>query len=185
MEFDKLLIKLATAFNENKIPYMVIGGQAAIFHGEFRTTKDIDLTLGVDISELDRITNCLNEIGLIILVKDPKDFVLHSWVLPLKDMSSGIRVDISFSFSPYERQAIDNAINYKLENTNIRYCQPEDLIVHKIFAGREIDLIDVRKVLLKNKNVNTKYIIKWLKMFEKTTDEKYINRFKEVLDSIK
>ncbi|MDQ3020216.1 MAG: hypothetical protein M3R36_06570 [Bacteroidota bacterium] len=47
MEFDKLLIRIAKVFNENNISYMIYGGQAAIFHGELRTTKDIDLTLGV------------------------------------------------------------------------------------------------------------------------------------------
>ncbi len=185
MEFDKLLIRIAHVFNDNEIPYMVIGGQAAIFHGEFRATKDIDLTLGVDISELDRIKSFLNEIGLMILVKDPKDFVLHSWVLPLKDLNSGIRVDVSFSFSPYERQAIDNAISYKIEDTIVKYCQAEDLIIHKIFAGREIDFFDVRKVLLKNKKINKKYILKWLRQFEETTGEEYTERFNKILLTIK
>lgn len=185
MEFDKLFVRIAKVFNDNKIPYMVIGGQAVIFHGEFRTTRDIDLTLGVDISEFDRIKSCLDEIGLMMLVKDPKDFVLHNWVLPLKDKVSGIRVDISFSFSPYERQAIDNAISYELNNTLIKYCKAEDLIVHKIFAGREIDLIDVRKVLLKNNSIDIRYILKWLKQFEKTTGEKYTDRFNKILKTIK
>jgi len=149
MEFDKLLTRIAEVFENENIPYMVIGGQAVIFHGEFRTTKDIDLTLGVDISELERLKTCFQKIGLKILVNDPEDFVRHSWVLPLKDINSGLRVDIPFSFSPYGRQAIENAISYKLENVIVKYCRAQDLIIHKIFAGREIDLIDVRKVLIK------------------------------------
>lgn len=185
MEFDKLLIRIAKVFDESKIPYMIYGGQAAIFHGEFRTTKDIDLTLGVDISELEKIKKCLTDINLKILVKDPEDFVRHSWVLPLKDNETGIRVDISFSFSPYERQAIDQAINYKIEDTNVRYCKAEDLIIHKIFAGRELDFIDVRKVLIKNKDIDKKYITKWLKLFEETTGENYIERFEKIIASIK
>lgn len=185
MEFDKLLIRIATVFNNNNIPYMIIGGQAVIFHGEFRTTKDIDLTLGLDISELKRILRCIDELNLKILVKDPEDFVRNSWVLPLKDNESGIRVDISFSFSPYERQAIDNFVPYEIEGVTVKYCQAQDLIIHKIFAGREIDLIDVRKIMIKKKNLNKNYIFKWLKQFDETTGENYTERFQKIIDSIK
>ena len=39
MEFDKLLVRIAKVFNDNKIQYMIIGVQAGIFHGEFRTKR--------------------------------------------------------------------------------------------------------------------------------------------------
>ena len=118
MEFDKLLIKIAKALKDDEIPYMITGGQAVIFHGEFRTTRDIDLTLGVDISMLEKVKKCLKKTGITILVADAEEFVLRTWVLPCIDSSSGIRVDVTFSFSPFEKKAIDNAVSYELENGN-------------------------------------------------------------------
>jgi hypothetical protein len=34
---------------------MVIGGQAVLLHGESRLTRDIDITLGVDASRLEKV----------------------------------------------------------------------------------------------------------------------------------
>lgn len=184
MEFDKLLIRIAKALHEDGIPYMITGGQAVIFHGEFRTTRDIDLTIGVDISSLENVKNCLKKTGIKVLVNDVEEFVMRTWVLPCLDSSTGIRVDITFSFSSFERQAIDNAVSYELENVIVKYCRAEDLIIHKIFAGREIDLIDVRKIMLKNK-VDEKYILIWLKKFEESSGENYPERYFKILDSIK
>lgn len=49
--FDKILTKLARQFKLQNVPYMIIGGQALLIHGEPRLTKDIDITLGVEINE--------------------------------------------------------------------------------------------------------------------------------------
>lgn len=42
--------------DEAGVPYMVIGGQAVLIYGEPRLTKDIDITLGVDVDGLPRTT---------------------------------------------------------------------------------------------------------------------------------
>lgn len=185
MEFEKILIRIGQVLDSNAVPYMIIGGQAVIFHSEYRATKDIDLTIGVDIDELDKIKNCILEIGLILLVHNPEDFVKQSWVLPAIDKETGIRVDFMFSFSTYERQAIKNSIKYHLNGKVIKYCSLEDLIIHKIFSGREIDLIDVRKILIKKMKIDMEYIRSWLREFAETTNENYIEKFEKILISIK
>jgi len=45
---EKLIKKLAQRLDEDKIPYMIIGGQAVLLYGTPRLTRDIDITLGVD-----------------------------------------------------------------------------------------------------------------------------------------
>jgi hypothetical protein len=68
--FQTLLAKLAWALDGAAIPYMVIGGQAVLVHGEPRLTRDIDVTLGVDNSALDRILALGVSIGLSASVHD-------------------------------------------------------------------------------------------------------------------
>jgi len=53
--FESLLERIATALDAAAIPYMVIGGQAVLVHGEPRLTRDIDITLGVDIDRLGQV----------------------------------------------------------------------------------------------------------------------------------
>jgi hypothetical protein len=53
--FERLLQAIARAFGGAGIDYMIIGGQAGLLHGEPRPTKDIDITLGVDLDRLDDV----------------------------------------------------------------------------------------------------------------------------------
>ena len=45
--FQSLLARLVLELEARGLPYMVIGGQAVLVHGEPRLTRDIDITLGV------------------------------------------------------------------------------------------------------------------------------------------
>ena len=47
--FKEIIIRIAKAFNENNIPYIIIGGQAVLLYGEPRLTRDIDIILGLSI----------------------------------------------------------------------------------------------------------------------------------------
>jgi hypothetical protein len=99
--FQRLLEAVARALDERRIPYMVIGGQAVLVHGEPRLTRDIDITLGVDLDRLDDVLRAADSAGLSALV-DPEAFTRSTMVLPCHDAGSGIRVDFIFSCSSYE-----------------------------------------------------------------------------------
>ena len=63
---------------------------------------------------------------------------------------SSIRIDFILSESGYELEALSRARVVKTGGAGVRFAAPEDLIVHKIIAGRPRDLDDVRAVLAKN-----------------------------------
>jgi len=175
-----LLSEIARNLDETQLPYVIIGGQAVLLYGEPRLTRDIDITLGVGLSELPRLLEMVSQIGLQILVEDPVSFVQKTWVLPVWHGSSGFRVDFIFSRTEYERIAVGRARQIILKGYPVNYATPEDLIIHKIFSGRPRDLEDVRAILLKQ-DVNMEEIMKWLKEFEKTTGENYLKTFEKVV----
>lgn len=148
--FERLLKKIALQLKGASIPYMVIGGQAVLVYGEPRLTRDIDITLGMGVDGLDRVKKIIKAIGLKSLVEKEKAFVERNMVLPTLDKKSGIRVDFIFSFSPYERQAIGRARDIKLGRSLVRFASLEDVVIHKMIAGRARDLDDVKSILLKN-----------------------------------
>ncbi len=152
------LKKLSTALAKANIPYMVIGGQAVLIYGEPRFTKDIDLTLGVGVEGLETILGVTKKLGLKVLVDDPDAFVRKTMVLPASDERSKIRVDFVFSFSPFERQAIKRAKRIKIGHVFVKFATLEDVVIHKIFAGRPRDLEDVRTILLKNPKYDKAYM---------------------------
>lgn len=178
---EKLLESLAKNLNRHKIPYMIIGGQAVLVHGEPRLTKDIDITLGIAPEKWRQIQPIIDAGGLKILVSDPTKFVSETFVLPTEDPRSGFRVDFIFSITPYEKEAIAHAIAKKIGKTKVRFASVEDLIIHKIFAGRPRDIEDVKHILLKNPNFNREYILQWLKKFDSTLSQKFTSEFLSVL----
>ncbi len=170
--FDKILARLGATLNESNLPYMIIGGQAVLLYGEPRLTRDIDITLGVGIDHLGALLETIKKIPLKSLPEDVTEFVKRTMVLPVIDESTGIRVDFIFSFTPYESQAIGRANHIRILGQDISFASVEDLIIHKIFAGRPRDMEDVRIILLKNQGIDIRYIETWLMEFDAAADEK-------------
>lgn len=178
--FQALLEQIARGLDSRGFPYMLIGGQAVLLHGEPRLTRDIDVTLGVGPEKLPVLLEWARESGWQVLVDSPADFVTRTLVLPCLEPRSGIRVDLIFSFSPYERQAIERARVVMVGDTPVRFASAEDLIIHKIVAGRPRDLEDVRSVVLKNPEMDVSYIRRWLHDLEAGQSESLASRFDEV-----
>jgi len=181
--FEKLLAKLAAGLDKGQIPYMVIGGQAVLVHGRPRLTQDIDLTLGADNSHLEEIMKICKEISLQPLPEDVDDFVKSTNVLPTVEPGIKIRVDFIFSFTPYEKQAIDRNTTVTLDGYPVKFASPEDLILHKLFAGRTRDLEDIEGVVLRQKEkLDITYLTKWAEEFSKVPGkESILSKLKELL----
>lgn len=156
---------------------MVIGGQAVLLYGEPRLTRDIDITLGINVDQLDKLLGITSTLKLKVLVGNEQDFVQRTMVLPAMEEESGIRVDFIFSFSPYEKQAIERARDVKLGRTSVRFGSLEDVVIHKVIAGRPRDIEDVRSMLMKNPNYDSDYIEKWLKEFDLSLGENLLALF--------
>jgi predicted nucleotidyltransferase len=183
--FEELLSKIGLCLDNQSLPYMIIGGQAVLIYGEPRLTRDIDITLGVDINGLDRLLNAIQELPLKPLPADIDGFVRETMVLPTLDENTGIRVDFIFSYTPYETNAIKRANTVAILGQKLAFASPEDLVIHKIFAGRPRDLEDVRIILIKNPDIDNSYIRKWLKEFDEPSDTKeFLNIFEEMLKTV-
>ena len=181
--FEKLLVSIAKQFDKNNIPYIIIGGQAVLLYGEPRLTKDIDITIGLNIDMVDKIVKIMQEISLKPLPKDIHQFVKQTMVLPLIEPGSGTRVDVIFSFSQFEQEALKRANVVTIKNTGVRYASLEDMIIFKVFSGRPRDIEDARKILVKNKNADIKFIKEQLKILS-FEEKDLLEDFNQILNSI-
>jgi len=179
--FVSLLARTAEALRQSNIPYMVIGGQAVLLHGEPRLTRDIDITLGIDIDSRDQIFGLAERVGLRPIPPDSSEFIQKTSVLPTVHDESGIRVDFIFSFTTYEQQAIDRAVRVSLENIDVRFATAEDTIIHKMFAGRPRDLEDVRGIVIRADGLDRAYVSKWLAEFSKSVERNLDKEFEEIV----
>ncbi|MBW1736936.1 MAG: nucleotidyltransferase [Deltaproteobacteria bacterium] len=183
--FKKLLSGISERLDKHGLPYMIVGGQAVLYYGEPRLTRDIDITLGVGIDHLENLLSVVRELSLKPLPEDIETFVRQTMVLPALDETTGIRVDFIFSFTPYETGAINRARKVRVMNQEVNFASVEDLIIHKIFAGRARDMEDVRTVLMKNSEIDIRYIKSWLKEFDESSEKKdFVKTFETLLKEL-
>ena len=161
-DFPALLGGLTRELQAHGLPFMLIGGQAVLVHGRPRLTDDIDVTLGVDVTRLPDLLAVCAALGLRPLPEDPARFAEETAVLPAQDTASGIRVDFIFSTTAYERQAIDRALRVDLLGVSVPFASAEDLILHKLFAGRPRDHEDaVSVVRRRGRELDWSYLDRW------------------------
>jgi hypothetical protein len=131
---------------EQKYRCCFIGGIAVQRWGEPRLTVDVDLTL---------LTGFGNEEGFINALAakfptrrpDAVEFALQKRVL-LLCASNGVLMDVALAGLPFEERTIKRASPWGIsDRANLTTCCAEDLVVHKVFANRDLDWFDVQGVL--------------------------------------
>lgn len=162
----ELLEKVTLALENNKIPYLVIGGQAVLVHGRARMTNDIDIVIEATLLDADRVKQICESLKLTYLTDNVDSFVKKTLVIPVYDNESKFRVDIIFAFSDFEINAIKRGRKIKVRNREVKFATLEDLVVFKLYAGRVEDISDVKSILLINKEYDREYIINWLRKFD-------------------
>ncbi len=185
-DFADLIVRVSNALKGEKLPFMLIGGQAVLLHGIPRLTEDIDITLGVTPDAMSSVLNACREADLDILPEEPVAFVLETYVLPAVDPASSVRIDLIFSDLPYERQAIERAIMVELLDVPIPFATAEDLILHKLFSGRPRDIEDIRGVIrIRGEALDWAYIEQWAEEFRAVADrEGILDQLRDIRSTI-
>ncbi|HUS39578.1 MAG: hypothetical protein WBF93_17945 [Pirellulales bacterium] len=155
MELPKLLqsaIEVQQLLRAECFRFCIIGGIAVQRWGEPRGTRDVDLTL------LTGFGNESKHIDVLLHKLEPRipnaaEFALLNRVLLVRD-HRGVDFDISLGAMPFEERTVERASEYLFaENCALVTCSATDLIVHKAFASRDQDWIDIRGVLTRSRSV--------------------------------
>jgi len=143
---------LATAVEVHRLcerrgwKFCFIGGIAVQRWGNPRFTVDVDLTLLTGYGSEERFVDAMLE-DLEPRRADARQFAVLHRVL-LARSKKGVDVDVALGALPFEERSVARASVWSLAGgTELRTCSAEDLIVHKVFAGRDRDWDDVRGVL--------------------------------------
>jgi len=147
------------------IPYTIIGGIANIIHGSGRTTQDIDIVIQIEIDELEKVYDIFTR-EFIPLKENPGNFFKTHFVLPLRHRRYDTRIDISAALSTFERNAIKRSNRHPFGKSEAYFCSPEDLIIFKLVAHREQDIIDVQDIITRLKHsLDKDYLLSTAKLF--------------------
>jgi uncharacterized nucleotidyltransferase DUF6036 len=128
--------------------FCFIGGLAVQRWGQPRMTADVDVTVVTGFGTEEPFVDAL--LGeLAPRITDAREFALRNRTL-LVAASNGIHVDVSLGALPFEEHAVDRASPYELQpGIAVTTCCAEDLIVHKAFAGRDKDWLDIQGIVVR------------------------------------
>ncbi len=128
-------------------PGMLIGGIAVIARGVPRTTRDVDATVDGGQLELPQLLHDLARHDIVPRIDDAIVFATQHQVLLLRHSPSGVDVDVSIAWLPFELEAIAAAEKVVLGGVRVSVARAEDLIIYKAVAWRPQDQQDIERLL--------------------------------------
>lgn len=168
---------------ENGYRFCVIGGVALQRWGENRNTNDADLTVMAGFGDEERFADAFLE-RFRPRIDNAREFALHNRVL-LITAANGVGLDVALGALEFEENAVARATRWQLDADNaLLTCSAEDLIVHKAFADRDQDWVDIKGILIRQeRKLNAAQILKELTPLVELKEEPAIlDRLKALLD---
>lgn len=149
--YDELL-SLVDLFETNKIDYALCGGIAVAFHGYARFTKDIDILIRTE--DLDKI----------LKIVEDREFVFSAGRIPFDlgspkerevyriskiDEEETLTLDLIL-LNPIFTEVWENREYFDWRDRKVQVVSAEGLAKMKHLAGREQDLLDLKKLGLRD-----------------------------------
>jgi hypothetical protein len=140
-DFKDLLSALAASSAE----YLVVGGWAVGFHSEPRFTKDLDLLIGTDPANLERVVDAVRAFGAPPTILDQLATLGVDEFLFLG--APPARVDLLRTIPGVDfRAAMSRAVRVDWDGVPAVILSRDDLIASKRAAGRARDLRDLKRL---------------------------------------
>lgn len=139
---------VARALAALPVPGMLIGGIAVIARGVPRLTRDVDATIAGGTVGLVDLIERLREHQIVPRIDDAAEFAEAHQVLLLRHGPSGVDVDLSIGWLPFELDAMAAAQPLDVAGVRVAVARAEDLIVYKAVAFRPQDQQDIERLLV-------------------------------------
>lgn len=109
-------------------------------------TNDADLTLLTGWGEEEKFVDALLQ-QFRPRHAQAREFALQRRVL-LLTAANEVPLDVALAAVPFEERTIERASAWKISGElQLTTCCAEDLLVHKVFANRGLDWIDIERIL--------------------------------------
>ena len=149
-------------------PMALMGGLALAAWKHVRATRDVDLLLGIGETELEPLleslcaarirtkrqpaVQALGSLRIAQLLYEPPDALLE------------VQIDLLLGDSDYHREALARRTPADLPGlgVDIFVLSCEDLVIHKLLAGRVLDRVDAAALLRANRTaLDLEYLARW------------------------
>lgn len=140
-------LNVIEAFNQNKVEYMVIGGQAVNYHGYLRSTMDMDIWVDTYDKNLKYLLAAFLYLGYS--KESSENAITHiknNHMIKIPKNNNIIDIMDSFMVKMDFKTSYRNAENIDINGVTINVMGLDDLIECKNKSNRAKDLLDVKEL---------------------------------------
>lgn len=143
--YAEILGRVAQVLGDLKIPWALIGGAALPARGRVRGTRDLDVLIVADASDVSLLARHLQEAGFAhhprADVHPLERVVLYRFWFPVAPAASS-GVDVQVAKDPYLGDVVQRATVLAVAGTGVPVATAEDLVLLKLLSFRPIDRAD-------------------------------------------
>lgn len=178
----ELVARITRSLEQLGIPHMLVGSLASSFHGEPRTTRDVDIVVDPSAESLRRFVGTLGPPEFYVDDRAAADALEGRTSFNVIELASGWKVDLLIRKDrPFSRRELDRRIRVRLLGTDTYVATAEDTIIAKLEwakAGEsERQLRDVRSILTVNgEALDYAYIGRWVGALDLADDWERVKR---------
>jgi Nucleotidyl transferase AbiEii toxin, Type IV TA system len=151
------------------LPMALMGGLALAVWNHPRATRDVDLLVAVGDTDLSVMLATLARAQILPKRQPPVLTLGPSRVVQLLYEPAGaftdVQIDLLLADSPYHQTAVSRRVSARLPSLDleISVLSCEDLILHKLLAGRILDRADAAALLRANREeIDLNYLADWV-----------------------
>jgi hypothetical protein len=154
-ELKAFLTSVIEVLERLEIPYMVVGGFAAIFYGEPRLTLDVDIVVDMKPEHIGPLVAAFPFPDYYVSEEGIRDSLQRRYPFNVIQPATGAKADlVPLPRDPFTRSAFQHRqrLEYDEAGHSAAFITPEDIIMAKLIAHRETGsdkhLRDARGVLV-------------------------------------
>ncbi len=159
------------------VPAALAGGLALAVWKHARATRDVDLLISVEDEHVEELLRSLRAAGIRPRRTQPVATLGKLEVIQLlyepPESFVDLQVDLLLARTDYPLEALRRRVAVQLPglDVTIAVLTCEDLVVHKLLAGRLIDRVDAAALLRANRPaVNLTYLFRWAEELDLLSD---------------
>ena len=168
MSLDEFAATLRSALAAAGVPYMVVGSFASSYHGEPRTTRDLDLVIDPAPDSLRGLVQHLEAAGFYASPEAADDALARRTQLNVVDPVSGWKADLIIrKETPFARAEFGRRLRAELPGGLEYVASAEDTVIAKLLWAREGEserqLRDVAAILaVSSGQLDRAYLERWV-----------------------
>ena len=137
---DNRVLQVCRLLNRHRVRYILAGGVAANLHGSVRATKDVDVLVPKDVSNMSRLLGALSELPYGVARELDAAQIFDT---PITIVGDDPRVDILTGAWEVSDEEAENLETRTILGVRVPYLSRTDLIRSKQ-TGRASDLADIQ-----------------------------------------